>query len=80
MANRIMRLPFVPGALPMGSPIELGVEFTDTEGVGGGGFWDPVPTDVVETIAYRTPGFNGWQQEQWWTHCHHAAEFIGRAG
>jgi len=24
---------------------------------------------VVEEVAYRTPGFSGWQQERWWTHC-----------
>ncbi|NOX54158.1 MAG: hypothetical protein GXP27_06895, partial [Planctomycetes bacterium] len=22
----------------------------------------------------------GWQQEQWWTHCHDAAIFLGRLG
>ena len=42
--------------------------------------WDPVPRTVLEEVAYRTPGFCGWQQEHWWTHCGDAAQFIGRAG
>lgn len=58
----------------------LDASFTDDAGIGGYGAWDVVPTIVVEAIAYRTPGFSGWQQEQWWTHCNDAAEFIGRAG
>ena len=28
-----------------------------------------VPETVIEEVAYRTPGFAGWQQEKWWTHC-----------
>jgi hypothetical protein len=55
-------------------------EFTDSAGVGGGGLWDSVPDSVVEEVAFRTPGFYGWQQEQWWTHCNVAARFLGRAG
>lgn len=54
--------------------------FTDESGVGGYGEWEPVSNEVVAEVAYRTPGFSGWQQEQWWTHCGDAAEFIGRAG
>src|SRR5262249_33725880 len=38
------------------------------------------PEAVIEEVAYRTPGFSGWQQEQWWTHCGDAAQFIGRVG
>jgi uncharacterized protein CbrC (UPF0167 family) len=54
--------------------------FTDEVGIGGSGLWDEVPEEIVEEVAYRTPGFCGWQQEQWWTHCGDAAQFIGRAG
>jgi uncharacterized protein CbrC (UPF0167 family) len=54
--------------------------FTDEDGIGGAGEWDDVPPTVVEEVACRTPGFSGWQQEQWWTHCGDAAQFIGRAG
>src|SRR4051812_22558639 len=42
-------------------------EFTDTSGIGGYGDWEDVPQAVVEEVAYRTPGFNGWQQEMWYT-------------
>jgi uncharacterized protein CbrC (UPF0167 family) len=59
---------------------KLGATFTDEDGIGGYGAWDDVPKNVVETVAHRTPGFSGWQQEQWWTHCDDAAEFIGLAG
>ena len=39
-----------------------------------------MPEEVIEEVACWTPGFSGWQQEQWWTHCGDAAQFIGRAG
>ena len=55
-------------------------EFTDEAEVGGAGQWSYVPDDVVAEISQRTPGFSGWQQEQWWTHCGDAAAFVGRAG
>jgi uncharacterized protein len=54
--------------------------FTDVSGIGGYGHWDTVPKIIVEEIAYRTPGFCGWQQERWWSHCGDAATYIGRAG
>lgn len=54
--------------------------FMDESGIGGYGEWDPVGNEVIEEVAYRTPAFSGWQQEQWWTHCGDAAAFIGRAG
>lgn len=57
----------------------LDASFTDTYGIGGGE-WDAVPEAVVDEIANRTPGFRGWQQERWWTHCGDGAQFIGRAG
>jgi uncharacterized protein len=52
-------------------------EFTDTACVGLG--WEPVPEDVVEEVAYRTPGFTGWQQERWAAHCGDAAAYLGQA-
>jgi uncharacterized protein CbrC (UPF0167 family) len=51
-------------------------EFTDV----GWGVPDGVPAEVTETIAKRTPGFNGWQQEHWLYHCNDGAAFLGRAG
>jgi uncharacterized protein CbrC (UPF0167 family) len=59
---------------------KLFASFTDPTNIGGGGEWDHVSQDVIDMIAYRTPGFCGWQEERWWTHCNDAAEFIGRAG
>jgi uncharacterized protein CbrC (UPF0167 family) len=58
----------------------LGAFFADEGGIGGNGLWDSAPEAVVREVAYRTPGFGGWQQEQWWTHCGDAAAFVGRAG
>ncbi len=59
---------------------KLGAEFTDAAGVGGGGQWEDVPKEVVDEVAYRTPGFAGWQQERWATHCGDACAFLGRMG
>lgn len=70
-----------PWCIADGSAAQVfGAEFTDPEGVGGYGAWDAVPPETVEEVAQRTPGFSGWQQERWWTHCGDATEFLGRAG
>jgi uncharacterized protein len=55
-------------------------EFIDAAGVGDHGSWDPVSPEIVDTVSRRTPGFSGWQQESWWTHCGDAAAFLGPAG
>ena len=34
----------------------------------------------MDEICFRTPSFNGWQQEKWYTHCNDAAIFVGLAG
>ena len=54
--------------------------FTDAAGVGGYGEWEDVPEAVVEEVAYCTPGFTGWQQERWFTHCGDGAMFLGVVG
>jgi uncharacterized protein CbrC (UPF0167 family) len=54
--------------------------FTDDAGVGGYSRPRAVPVSVVEEIAFRTPGFSGWQQERWLACCGDAAAFVGRAG
>lgn len=59
---------------------QFDAEFTAPHGVGDYGSWDRVPPDVVEEISRRTPGFFGWQQERWWTHCSDGAAFLGCAG
>jgi len=52
-------------------------EFTDAESVGLG--WEPVADAVADEVAFRTPGFTGWQQERWASHCEDAAAYIGQA-
>ena len=58
----------------------LGAAFTDSAGVGGRGSWAAVPQSVIDEIAFRTPGFSGWQQERWFTCCGDGAEFLGPMG
>jgi len=38
------------------------------------------PAEVVDEVLTRTPGFLGWQQEQWPGHCFDAAIYLGRVG
>jgi uncharacterized protein CbrC (UPF0167 family) len=67
-----------PWCIADGSAHEkLDCEFVDSAGIGGHGTWDKVPIEVVKEVAFRTPGFSGYQQERWWTHCGDAAAFIG---
>lgn len=54
--------------------------FTDEDGIGDDESGESVPEEVMAQVSQRTPGFSGWQQERWWTHCGDAAAFIGRAG
>ena len=54
--------------------------FVDPEGIGDCGRWEAVSPTVAAEVSERTPGFSGWQQERWWTHCGDAAEFLGPAG
>ncbi|KRD39346.1 hypothetical protein ASE35_03020 [Lysobacter sp. Root916] len=58
----------------------FGASFTDEDGIGDYGNWEAVPDGVVREVAHRTPGFSGWQQERWWTHCGDAGAFVGRVG
>ncbi|HKZ81756.1 MAG TPA: CbrC family protein [Pyrinomonadaceae bacterium] len=58
----------------------FGVEFTDIDAIGDYESKASVPVEVKEEIAYRTPGFNGWQQERWLVHCGDASAFLGPAG
>lgn len=65
----------------MGRLVRFGVEFIDRAGIGGfGNEWETVGADIVDEVAFRTPGFAGWQLEQWFTHCGDAAEFLGPMG
>jgi uncharacterized protein CbrC (UPF0167 family) len=58
----------------------LGVEFTDIDAIGDYELSITLPTQVAEEISYRTPGFNGWQQERWLVHCGDGCAFLGPAG
>jgi uncharacterized protein CbrC (UPF0167 family) len=53
-------------------------EFTDIASIGDGR--NEVSDAIAEEVAYRTPGFSGWQQERWFTHCADAAAYMGAAG
>lgn len=70
-----------PWCIADGTAHELfDAEFTDMASIGGGDQWEEVPEAVAEEVAYRTPGFSGWQQERWFTHCADAAAFLGVVG
>jgi uncharacterized protein len=43
-------------------------------------FPDASPRDVIDEIAYRTPGFNAWQAEKWLTCCGDAEAFLEPIG
>jgi uncharacterized protein len=55
-------------------------QFTDAAAIGDYGAWERVSDEIVSEIAFRTPGFSGWQQERWFTHCADAAEHLGPMG
>lgn len=55
-------------------------EFTDAAGVGDYVQPKTLTRDIVEEVAFRTPGFSGWQQERWLACCEDAAAFVGHAG
>lgn len=42
--------------------------------------WSPVPESVRQEIMYRTPGFAGYQEEHWWSHCGDGGAFLGYVG
>lgn len=59
---------------------KFGAEFTDAGSVGGYSKLPVLSDAVVEEVAFRTPGFSGWQQERWLACCGDAAAFVGRGG
>jgi len=66
-----------PWCIADGSAHEkLNATFQDEDRIGGNE-WDKVPQSTIEEIAYRTPGFCGWQAEYWWSHCGEAACYLG---
>jgi uncharacterized protein CbrC (UPF0167 family) len=77
-ANDELRGVLCPWCIADGSAhTNFDAEFTSAERVG----WpDRLGPAIVEEVAFRTPGFNGWQQERWVAHCADAAAFLGPAG
>jgi uncharacterized protein CbrC (UPF0167 family) len=49
-------------------------EFTDSAPLSG------LDYEIIDHVSRRTPGFSGWQQERWLTHCDDAAAFLGVVG
>lgn len=42
---------------------------------------DEIPSDEkLDELIHRTPGYSGWQQEQWLTHCNDFCAFVGYVG
>ncbi len=79
-AREVLRDRLCPWCIADGSAAaRYDAEFTDQAGIASG-LWPAVPDAVVEEVSRRTPGFSGWQQERWWTHCRDAGEFLGFAG
>jgi len=67
---------FCPWCIADGSAHEkFDAEFVDCEAFPG-----DVPQEVMEEIMFRTPGFNAWQSEQWFTCCGQAMAFAEPAG
>jgi len=58
---------------------KLDAEFVDRAAIGGDD-WESISPTIEEEVAFRTPGFSGWQEQRWFTHCSDAAEFIGPMG
>jgi uncharacterized protein len=52
---------------------KFGATFTDEDQFPDAG----LDAAIVETIAQRTPGYIGWQQETWLTHCDDACAYLG---
>ncbi|MCU1782181.1 CbrC family protein [Pseudomonas sp. 13B_2.1_Bac1] len=69
-----------PWCIADGSAHErLGATFVDEDSIGLDGDAGLSDAQVAE-VSQRTPGFSGWQQEAWFTHCNDAGQFIGKAG
>jgi uncharacterized protein CbrC (UPF0167 family) len=71
---------FCPWCIADGSAAErFHCMFTNYHGVGTVTDVE-VPDEVGEELTERTPGFECWQEQQWWTHCGDAGEFLGPVG
>lgn len=65
-----------PWCIADGSAAErFDAEFADADPLIEAG----LPSNIVEEVNRRTPGYSSWQQEVWQTCCHDACEFHGDA-
>ncbi len=72
--NFILTHHICPWCIADGTAAKLfGASFTDTAMI-------DVPDAVRKEIEQRTPGFHGWQQEEWLACCDDGAAFLGVAG
>lgn len=54
--------------------------FTDAAGIGGSDPYNRASNAAKAEVAFRTPGFSGWQEERWLAHCGDACAYVGPAG
>jgi hypothetical protein len=70
-----------PWCIADGSAHEkYGAEFTDAAGIREDSKPASVSNSTLDELAFRTPGFTGWQQEHWLACCGDATAFLGLAG
>jgi uncharacterized protein len=41
---------------------------------------EELPENIIQEVAWRTPGYNSWQSEQWFACCNDAMTFLEPAG
>ena len=69
------RCPICPWCIADGSAhARLGLHFTHPSTL------EELPRQVQEEVAFRTPGFMGWQEQRWQVCCGDAAAFMGFIG
>jgi len=44
------------------------------------GDWQSVPSQIMQEVAYRTPGLRSWQEASWFFHCKDAGVYLGPVG
>jgi hypothetical protein len=55
--------------------IKYNGDFQDTQTIE-----NKISKEAMEELIKRTPGYCGWQQEQWLVHCDEPCQFIGYVG
>lgn len=52
----------------------------DGEFQDGASVEDGASKESIDEVIHRTPGYSGWQQEQWLSHCGECCAFLGQVG